>query len=118
MFCLDNDEALELLISRLKRWTDDEKTIDLYRKMYEQKLYDGIFTHADFTIAEVVDDDFINWCDTYAKEDLTAGDYEKLKKAVAAGERDISCEKFDDFSYSYVEAVDDEENPTLFLLRC
>lgn len=118
MFRVNNDEALDLLMDRVSTWTDDQDTLNLFEKMYESYLDSGVFEENDSTIMEIVDNDYINFCNVVSAEDLSKKDFKKLVKLYKNGERDISCENFDGISSSYIEAVDDEEDPTKFLLRC
>lgn len=106
---LDNDLALEMLMDRLEYWTDDPDEIDLYRKMYENYIDGGVF-ESNFHPMEIVDNDYNNWCTTISSEDEN---FEQLLELYQNGERDISCE---DFGYSYIEAVSDDED--LMLVRC
>ena len=118
MFKISDDEALNLLMDRLSTWTDDKDTLDLFEKMYESYLDSGVFEENTASIMEIVDNDYINWCNVVSAEDLSKKDFKKLVKLYKNGERDISCEDFYNIGSSYIEAVDDEENPTKFLLRC
>lgn len=118
MFIVSNNEALNLLMNRLSTWTDDKDTLDLFEKMYESYLDSGVFDNNEYSVMEIVDNDYINYCNVVSAEDLSKKDFKKLVKLYKNGERDISCEDFDNIGSSYVEAVDDEENPSKFLLRC
>lgn len=118
MFIVSNKEALDLLMNRLSTWTDDKDTLDLFEKMYESYLDSGVFDNNEYSVMEIVDNDYINYCNVVSAEDLSKKDFKKLVKLYKNGERDISCEDFDNIGSSYVEAVDDEENPSKFLLRC
>ena len=117
MFNINNDEALNLLMDRLGTWTNDEEVKSLFEKMYENYLDEGVFDGREYSVMEVVDNDYINYCEVVCAEDLSKKDFEKLAKLYKNGERDISCESFDGIGYSFIEAVDNEENPTKFLLR-
>lgn len=113
MFKLENDEALELLVNRVKYWTHDEVSIDLFSKMYKDYLESGVFEENNYTIAEIVDNDWVNNCQIVTLPDL-GDDSQKVVECYKGGERGISCE---DLGYSFIEAADDEENPTTFLMR-
>lgn len=117
MFTITNKEALNLLMDRLETWTNDRDTQDLYEKMYTNYIEEGVFDSNTSTVMEIVDNDYINYCEVVCTEDLSKKDLKKLVKLYKNGERDISCESFDCIGYSFIEAVDNEENPTKFLLR-
>lgn len=63
----------------------------------------------------IVDNDYVNYCSTICKEDCSKADWKKLVKLYEEGNRDISCEKFEDISYSFVEAMN--EDRTMALMR-
>ena len=113
MFKITNDEALNLLVDRVESWTKDPEVVRLYEKMYENYLESGIFEEGENSIMEIVDNDYVNNCSVVSRTDL-GKDAKKIVKLNKNGERDISCEGL---GYSYIEAVDNEENPTLFLMR-
>lgn len=113
MFVIDNDTALEMLTERVKHWTDDKDTIGLYSQMYERLLDNEVFSSGNgYTIEEIVDNDYVNWCTTISADDE---DFEKVRELYKKGEWDISC--YSAGKYSYIEACDDEDEPTMFLLR-
>lgn len=113
MFKITNDEALELLVNRVKFWKENEITIKLYSKMYENYIEEGVFDNNDLTIMEIVDNDIVNNCQTIFH---TSSDFNNLKNLYMTGSRDVSCENLD-CGASFIEAADDEENPTAFLIR-
>lgn len=111
---IDEREAVERLLERLTQWTEDETTTELYRKMYENYIFGGCFDGAEFDVMAIVDNDYVNYCRVIDESD--GEEYEQIKKLYAEqGAGDISCEC--NFA-SYIEAVDDEDAPTVFLVRC
>lgn len=57
---IDEYEALEMLMERLKYWTDDDVTTRLFEGMYERYLNDGCFDGAEFDVMSIVDNDYVN----------------------------------------------------------
>lgn len=109
---VDNDEFLDMLIDRVKHWTEDPDVVGLYAKMYENYIEDGIFENTNASISEIVDNDYINYCDIICDGD---GEYTKLYNYYTKyGAGDCSCAIE---GISYIEAVDNSDNPTLFLIR-
>lgn len=110
---IDEQTAVEMLLERLSVWTQDETAAELYRKMYENYAESGVFDGGEFDVMAIVDNDWVNWCRIIDESD--GEEYEQIKQLYSAqGLGDISC----DCEYaSYIEAVDDEENPTAFLIR-
>lgn len=106
---LDNNTVLEMLMDRLKYWTDDETTTNLFEKMYENYIDNDLFEGCEFNPMIIVDNDYVNWCHI-----VTASEYPALVTLYKAGEYDISCEGL---GYSFIEAADDEDDPQTFLVR-
>lgn len=106
---IDEDTALNMLCDRVDFWTDDKKTRELFYKMYENLINSGCFDGCEFDPMIIVDNDYINYCHV-----VSADECPELVKLYKAGEYNISCEGL---GYSFIEAVDDEEKPGLFLVR-
>lgn len=107
---IDNDTALEMLIDRLKFWTDDPDVIALYEKMYENYIDCGCFDGREFDIMVIVDNDFINYCDVISPGDDCYNDIKSLYDR--EGITDISCEE-ENHGYNFIEA----EHNGYFLVR-
>ena len=109
---LDEDTALNLLTDRVRAWRSGE-VAELFDKMYENYIDSGVFEGAEFDPMVIVDNDVVNYCHVIEEGD---SDFEKIKNLYKenGGLCDISCES----NYSYIEAVNDDEDPTLFLVRC
>lgn len=56
---MDKEDLLDLLYDRLVHWTD-ENTAELFCKMYDSKLEQGIFNDVVFNVKGIVDNDYIN----------------------------------------------------------
>lgn len=99
---IDNDAALELLINRLKFWSDDADVITLYERMYENYIYSGCFDGGEFDVTVIVDNDYINYCDV-----ISPGDdcYDNIKSLFDRdGLGDISCDYELNSGYNFIEA--------------
>ena len=67
---IDRNELLEMLIDRLETmWTNDDDAIELYSDMYERYIDDGVFDNIKFSVSEIVDNDWVNYCDIVRKGD-------------------------------------------------
>jgi hypothetical protein len=109
---IDNDAALELLINRLKFWTDDADVIALYERMYENYIDCGCFDGGEFDVMVIVDNDYINYCDIISPGDNCYDDIKSLFARDGLG--DISCDYELNCGYSFIEA----EYNGHFLVRC
>ena len=112
---LDEGTALGMLVDRVKYWTDDEEVKDLYREMYESYIDDGCFDGGDFNVMSIVDNDYVNWCSVIYEEDCSEADWKKLVELYENGERDISCEEFDESHGDFLEAMNSDR--TMALMR-
>lgn len=117
---MNNQAALDLMVKRIRYWTDDEIKILLYSKMYDRMIDDGTLSiimdcqRCDYT--HIVDNDYLNNCAMLTKgEDIDFAKvcrlYNKYRYA------DISGEVFEDYKISNIEAVDDEDEPQYILVR-
>lgn len=111
MVKISNDEALDLIMQRVEHWTDDEQIIALYEDMYTRYIENGYWEEAELDIMAVVDNDFVNWCSVIDESD---DNWKKLVKLHKKGEYDVSC---DNVGCSFIEAVDNEDEPTCMLVR-
>ena len=57
---INEDDLLDMLVERVKHWTDDRETINLYEQYYENMVYSGCFEGAELDIIGVVDNDYVN----------------------------------------------------------
>lgn len=108
---IDEEMMLDLLVDRVRYWTNDEDVIELFKKMYENYIYGGCFEGANLEIDAIVDNDYINYCSVISEceegyEDILAL-YEK------SGLGDISCEHNLNHGYNFIEA----EYNKIFLVR-
>lgn len=110
---ISNDTLLDMLCDRVRVWRDGKEAY-LLCKMYENYIDEGVFDGGDFDPMIIVDNDVVNNCQT-----IEAGekDFDKLIKLYKNGDYDVSCEDFEEYKISFIEAVDDEKDPTMFLVR-
>lgn len=67
---IDEDTFLDMLMDRVKYWTDDYYTQDLFRNYYEGLVYSGCFEDCELDIMSIVDNDYVNNLTTISKEDF------------------------------------------------
>lgn len=105
---MDEDYLVDLLVERVCFWTDDEDIIDLYESMYQNYADGGCFDNMEINIMQIVDNDYINYCDVLCEGDDKYEEIKAIYKEQGLG--DCSCE---DVGYSYIEA----EKDGIFLMR-
>ena len=112
---MDKESALNMLLQRVRYWTDDEEEVGLFEKMYDDYLWNGVFSESEFDVMQIVDNDWINYTAIIRPDD---NDFKKLLKIYKKqGLGDVSDTDFDEYKISFIESVDDETNPTMFLVR-
>ena len=112
---IDEDDLLEMLMERVGVWTSDREVFDLYEKMYRNYVNGGVFESAELNIMSIVDNDYVNYCSTLEPSEVSEADWKKLVELYEDGNRDISCEEFEDIRYNFVEAMN--EDRTMALMR-
>ena len=113
---IDSDLLSKLISDRLDYMLNNKvyysKVKKLYMQMYDNMIDGGVFESAEFDPRAIVDNDLINYCDDVTPYDERFSEVLKVYKAQGLG--DCSCE-ID--GISFIEAVDDKDNPTMFLIR-
>lgn len=114
---IDESDLINLFMDRVRYWSQDPKTTYLFEQMYQNYIDSdgGVFDGAEIDITQIVDNDYINNCEVIDNDDP---DFDIIKRIYEnQGLGDCSCEDLGDRKFSYIEAVDDEQNPTAFLVR-
>lgn len=112
---IEKNDALNMLVERVEYWTQDRDEIALFEKMYDDYIFNGCFDGGEFDVMSIVDNDWVNYTAIIRAGDE---DFEKVLKVYKEqGLGDCSCEDFDYYKINFIEAVDDEENPKMFLVR-
>ena len=85
---IDEDTLLEMLLDRVKHWTNDINIIDLYVDYYEELINSGCFEDCKLGINSIVDNDYINYLVTISEEDFNQWNIEDKTddKIVASNE--------------------------------
>ena len=71
MYCyIDNDKAIDMLLDRVRHWTDDLDVIYLFENYYENMIECGCYEDSEFDVMGIVDNDYINWTSVLADDEL------------------------------------------------
>ena len=86
---VDEEEFLDMLLDRLKTWTDDYTALKLYEQMYQDYIDGGVFETVHEGIAVIVDNDWVNYCTILTEEDSKYDDrYDECVELIEEGERE------------------------------
>ena len=107
---IEDYQLLEMLLERCQVWGTSKDNIDLFEKMYQHYIDGGCFDGAELDIMSIVDNDVVNYCSVI---EIGEKDFEKLLELDKQGEYDVSCEDFEEYRISYIEAVSDDETRIL-----
>ena len=55
---VEKDDVIDLLVNRVRFWTDNEDVVDLFRKMYKNYVEEGVFDELNVNL--IVDNDYVN----------------------------------------------------------
>lgn len=111
MIEIDDDDLLDLLSKELDGWKPEPDVKDLYMKMYENQIDQGVFSGGKFNASEIVDNDWVNWTDVISDGD---DHFEDCLKSYEEGDYEV---KSNGDYFGYIEAVDNESDPKMFLIR-
>ena len=111
MVDIDEDDLLDLLMNRLKRWTDDPVATRLYEEMYQSYIDSG-WDLGGNSVMVIVDNDWVNYCDVVGPGEENYDALLKLYQENGLG--DVSVE---DVGYSFIEAATEDNGTTYLLCR-
>lgn len=109
---IDSTTLVDMLMQRVENWTGDQDVYNLFEKMYENYAEGGVFDGMDFDVMTIVDNDYVNYCSIISEGEENFPELVEVYKNQGLG--DCSCGVD---SYGFIEAVDNEGEPTIFLVR-
>ena len=81
---MDEQDAIDLLVERVKYWTDDDEIIDLYEEYYTNMVEGGCFDGADLDVMSIVDNDYLNNTSIVTREEFEKDRDEYIKEQMEA----------------------------------
>lgn len=66
---IEEEVLIDLLVDRLKEWTTDPDTIELFENYYTDMVHGGCFEDAELDISVIVDNDYVNYFRVMEKDD-------------------------------------------------
>lgn len=106
---IDEDDLLDMLMNRLiEFWTKGNKKVEeLFEKMYQNEIDNGVFEGSTLDIADIVDNDYVNYTRVIHKDE---DGFDELLDLYHDGQYDVSTE---DVGCDFIEAVTDDEDAIL-----
>ena len=102
---IDEDTAIEMLVDRVKHWTDDSETIELFEQYYTRMVKGGCFGGGGFDVMSIVDNDYVNNTTVTTREE-----FEKAREEYIEEELKSRLEDLDDEDLTEEDIREDLEN--------
>lgn len=113
---VDGDTLIEMLMDRVRFWTEDKDVLELYYIKYQNLVKSGALEGTELDIFLMVDNDYVNYCVVIDKDDCTEADWEKLMEMYEQGDTYVDSSDFEELGYTgTIEAVTDNQR---YLLLC
>lgn len=100
---IDEADFLGMLVERVKYWTNDADTIELFEQYYDHMVYGGCFEGINRSIAEIVDNDYVNNTSIITEEEYNKAREEYIKEQ-------LDSDGFSDDDRPTVEDYEDKED--------
>lgn len=115
---IDEDDFLDMLVDRVRSWTNNEDTIELFEQYYDHMVYGGCYEGTSRSIAEIVDNDYVNNTSVITEEEFNKAREEYIEEQVEALDKPNREDYDDEEDYNedmetYNQEVEDiEDVPT------
>lgn len=67
---IDEDTALDMLVDRVRFWTDDDDVVGLFAEYYSECIDNGLFEGSEFNVMSIVDNDYVNYTSYGTMEEI------------------------------------------------
>ena len=102
---IDNYEAIDMLVERVKYWTDDDDTIELFEQYYTNMVEGGCFDGGNFDVMSIVDNDYVNNTTIVTREEFEKDRDEYIEERVKS-----ELEQLEDYDETVEEEIREEIN--------
>ena len=110
---IDEDTAVEMLVDRVKYWTDDDDTIELFEQFYTDRVEGGCFNGADFDVMSIVDNDYVNNTSIITREDFENAREKYIEEELKNRLEDLDDEDLTEEELDEEEIREDLDNETV-----
>lgn len=115
---IDNYDAIEMLVERVKYWTDDDDTIELFEQYYTHMVEGGCFDGGNFDVMSIVDNDYVNNLTIVTREEFEKDRDEYIEEQLKSDGFNKEDEDFDIDEYNEALEQYEEETTTWEDLEC
>jgi hypothetical protein len=109
---LDEDTAVDMLVNRVRYWTDDEEVIELFEQYYESMVDNGCFSGSNFDVMSIVDNDYVNNTSVTTREEFESERDKYIEEQLKKDGFDKEAEDFDIDEYNEALEEYEEDTPT------
>ena len=109
---MDKYDAIDLLVNRVKYWTDDQDTIDLFEQYYASMVEGGRFDRADFNVMSIVDNDYVNNTSIVTREEFEKDREEYIENEFNEKLDELKEDEEDETTEEELRKRIEEETPT------
>ena len=102
---IDNYEAIDMLVERVKYWTDDDDTIELFEQYYTRMVEGGCFDGGNFDVMSIVDNDYVNNTTIVTRDEFEKDREEYIDELVKS-----ELEQLEDYDETVEEEIREEIN--------
>lgn len=107
---IDEDTAVDLLVNRVKHWTDDKDTIELFEQFYTSRVECGCFNDGEFDVMSIVDNDYMNNTSITTREEFEKAREEYIEDELESRLEDL--EEDDETTEEKIRQELEEETTT------
>ena len=106
---IDSEDMKEMLYNRVKHWTDDSETLELFKQYYDNMVDCRCYDGGTFNVMSIVDNDYVNWTSIIDKEEFEKAREEYIKEQVDSdGFSDDDRPKAEDYDEDEQEDFEQE----------
>ena len=102
---IDEDTAIDMLVERVKYWTDDSDVLELFEQYYTNMVEGGCFDGCEFNVMSIVDNDYVNNTSVTTREEYEKDREDFLRSNIKEWIED-NKDCYEDHA-EYVEALKD-----------
>ena len=93
---IDEETLIDMLVKRVKAWTDDDDILELFEKYYDSMVYGGCYDGCEVDIMSIVDNDYVNNTSIVTREEFEEARDKHIEEEVNRRIEDLAEEDIED----------------------